>query len=336
MPKPEKWLISRRTFLLSTVLTTGALLFSRPGAAAASDRPSCARQEPQDGTACATPSIPTMASPSCTVPPFKKVEELLEQFHFAECPAKAEGNCLKVYSRGSGPAVVVLHELPGLTKEDLELGYRLSKEGFTVYMPLLFGEPGQSKLIGPMAHVLFGSPLPLLSGGSNIETVQWLSPLCETAHKDCGGRGVGVIGMCLTGHLPLTLLTQPSVVAPVLCQPTVPYPSSFLPWRRPALGISEDELSAARAALHERNLKILALRFTGDAKCPGERFARLCTEFGREHVEAIEIESPCPRYDIGSCAHSVLAEEYRCPPEDHPTHQAYLRVVQFLRERLTG
>src|SRR3954471_2408783 len=43
------------------------------------------------------------------------------------------------------PAVLLLHEIGGATPETLELGERLRAEGYTVYVPVLFGKVGERK-----------------------------------------------------------------------------------------------------------------------------------------------------------------------------------------------
>ena len=47
-----------------------------------------------------------------------------------------------VYRRGSGPAVIVIHEIPGLHPLVLRFADRVMDAGMTVFLPSLFGEPG--------------------------------------------------------------------------------------------------------------------------------------------------------------------------------------------------
>ena len=46
--------------------------------------------------------------------------------------------------------------------------------------------------------------------------------LARLAHGECGGPGVGAIGMCFTGNFALTMMLEPAMLAPVLAQPTLP------------------------------------------------------------------------------------------------------------------
>jgi dienelactone hydrolase len=52
--------------------------------------------------------------------------------------------------------------------------------------------------------------------------VDWLRALAREVHAECGGKGVGAVGMCFTGGFALAMMTEPSVVAPVLSQPSLP------------------------------------------------------------------------------------------------------------------
>ena len=52
--------------------------------------------------------------------------------------------------------------------------------------------------------------------------VDWLRALSREMHTQCGGNGVGAVGMCFTGNFALAMMTEPAVVAPVLSQPSLP------------------------------------------------------------------------------------------------------------------
>src|SRR5438552_3042199 len=62
----------------------------------------------------------------------------------------ASAENLPVWSYGSGPAVLLMHEINGLSPTDIACGESIAREGsFQVYMPLLFGSPnGEHKLAG--------------------------------------------------------------------------------------------------------------------------------------------------------------------------------------------
>ena len=47
----------------------------------------------------------------------------------------------EVFRGGAGPAVLVLHEIPGLHPGVIDFARRLIAAGYTVYLPSLFGRP---------------------------------------------------------------------------------------------------------------------------------------------------------------------------------------------------
>jgi hypothetical protein len=130
---------------------------------------------------------------------------------------------LHVTGAATAPPVLVLHELPGMTRHDVDFAYRLAEQGFRVYLPLLFGKEYDNAFAGHFwGECVFG-PWPWDAKRSLNPWVAPLSTLCDQIHDDTR-RQIGVIGMCLSGILPLSLLANPHVVAPVLCQPTLPFP----------------------------------------------------------------------------------------------------------------
>lgn len=132
-----------------------------------------------------------------------------------------------VYRRGSGPAVIVIHEIPGLHPLVVDFADRLVEAGMTVFLPSLFGTPGRPLSKGyalqTIATVIcIRREFAIWTGGKTSPFVDWLRALAREAHADCGGPGVGAVGMCFTGGFALAMATDPSVVAPVLSQPSLP------------------------------------------------------------------------------------------------------------------
>ena len=56
----------------------------------------------------------------------------------------AAGFTHEVYRKGTGPGVVVVHEIPGITPKVLQFAEEVVAAGFTVAMPLLVGEVGRA------------------------------------------------------------------------------------------------------------------------------------------------------------------------------------------------
>src|SRR6476661_959830 len=54
-----------------------------------------------------------------------------------------DGETKTVYRAGSGPGVVVMSEMPGITPNVAAFAQRVVGAGFTVAMPYMFGEAGR-------------------------------------------------------------------------------------------------------------------------------------------------------------------------------------------------
>ena len=251
---------------------------------------------------------------------------------FREDSFTHEGATRPVYRRGSGPGVVVMHEIPGIHPGVAAFAARVADAGFSVAMPLMFGTPGKPVSTGyileQMLHVCISREFRLLAARESSPITNWLRALCRNLHAELGGKGIGAIGMCLTGNFALALMVDEAVMAPVLSQPSLPFP--FGKSRRAGLHVSDEDLAIAR----RRNVPVLGLRFTQDRACPGERFDRLRAEFG-DLFEAVEIDSSKGNaFGIPQDAHSVLTLHF-VDQDGHPTKKALDRVLAFFRERLT-
>jgi dienelactone hydrolase len=254
-----------------------------------------------------------------------------DSFEFAH-----DGATRTVYRRGNGPGVVVMHEVPGITPTVAAFATRVADAGFRVFAPNLFGTPGRPPtpgyLAGQMLRACIAREFRVLAANASSPITQWLRALCRRAHAECGGRGVGALGMCLTGNFALALMVDASVLAPVLSQPSLPLPLGAA--RRAGLHLAPGDLDRVRERA-AGGCGVLGLRFTHDPLCPAERFARLRRELGAG-FEAIEIDSgPGNRHGIRRIAHSVLTEDL-VDEAGHPTRQALDRVLAFFRERLAA
>ncbi|MDA2919084.1 dienelactone hydrolase family protein [Desulfobacterota bacterium AH_259_B03_O07] len=248
---------------------------------------------------------------------------------FEEIPFGYSGIEHIVYRKGSGPGVILMHELPGMTKECIRLANRLVEEGYCVYLPLFFGKPGEKRLFGGFIKVCISREFKVFTTGETSPIVEWLKELSRLVWKECGGPGVGVIGMCLTGNFAISLMANKEVLAPVTCQPSLP----ILPigqFRKRGLAVSDKDLAEIKKQASEGR-KLLGFRFTGDIACPPERFARLKNELG-DSFEGIEIDSSeGNEFGIRKRAHSVLTRDF-VDKEGHPTEKALKQVLGFLDE----
>ena len=241
------------------------------------------------------------------------------------------GTARAVYRAGSGPGVVIMHEIPGITPEGAGFARVVADAGFTVAMPNLFGIAGRPFSLGymleQMTRACIGREFRCLAAHRSSPITEWLRALCRELHRELGGVGVGAIGMCLTGNFALALMMEPSLMAPVLSQPSLPLPMGAA--RKRALHLSPEELANAKRRAAE-GCGVLGLRFSDDNVCPPERFARLREELG-EHFEAIEVPSDSVPMKN---PHSVLTR-HLVDEAGHPTLAARERVIAFLKERLS-
>jgi Dienelactone hydrolase family len=67
---------------------------------------------------------------------------------FDRAPFTHGGRTHQMYRGGAGPAVVVIHEIPGVHPGMVSFARRLVEGGYTVYLPSLFGRPGQPASTG--------------------------------------------------------------------------------------------------------------------------------------------------------------------------------------------
>jgi dienelactone hydrolase len=254
---------------------------------------------------------------------------------FARREFTHNGKTRAVYRKGAGPAVVVIEEMPGITPGVLGFARRVADLGCTAAVPHLFGEPGAPATamrgLSTMVSACVSREFAVLATGKTSPVVDWLRALARSLHGECGGPGVGVVGMCFTGGFALAMIADAPVEAPVLSQPSLPFPLGSR--RKLELGLSPNDLERAKRECVTRDLKVLGLRFTRDKICPRERFARLREELG-EHFVGVEIDSsPGNPYDNPPSAHSVLTENLVDRP-GHPTREALDQVLGLLRDRL--
>ncbi|MEA3245614.1 MAG: dienelactone hydrolase family protein [Gemmatimonadota bacterium] len=187
-----------------------------------------------------------------------------------------------VHVAGEGPAVIVLAEMPGISPHVARFARWTRDAGFTVYMPSLFGRDGAvataAEGVAVMRRACISAEFRALGGNGASPVTRWLRELARMAHAECGGPGVGAIGMCFTGNFAVSMMLEPSVIAPVVAQPS-------LPLDNPAgLESAPEELRAVRERLENEDLTVLAYRFAGDRFCSAQRFAAYASALGERFV----------------------------------------------------
>jgi dienelactone hydrolase len=242
-----------------------------------------------------------------------------------------EDNGIKhlVFRKGKGPGVLLMHELPGLTPKCVELANGIVNAGFTVFVPLFFGQPNESASTANFLRLCVSREFKCFATRESGPITTWLRALSRKIYNEnLSSRGVGAIGLCLTGGFVLALMVDQHLMAPVASEPALPlFPVSQD--RKHALGISLPELVQAA----NRNIPLLGLRFSNDSKCPKERFQTLDATLGTNFRKIVIDSFPGNSYSIRNGAHSVLTNDYNDTP-GHPTRQAFEEVVAFLRANL--
>jgi len=219
----------------------------------------------------------------------------------------------------AGPGVIVIHEIPGITPKVIEFADAVVAAGFTVVMPALVGRPGKDVsgryLMQSMARVCVAREFTTWATGESSAVSLFLRDLARDVHEQCGGPGVGAIGMCFSGGFALGMMVNSHVVAPVLSQPSLPFAVGA---RRSAdLNLSPADLEAVKRRAAE-GCQVLGLRFDRD-RLVGTRFDSLRRELGDAFI-AVEYPSRSKK------DHSVLTEQR--------VDDGVERVLSFLRDKL--
>jgi dienelactone hydrolase len=238
---------------------------------------------------------------------------------------------------GRGPAVIVMAEMPGISPHVARFARWVRGAGFTVYLPSLFGRDGAYPWAEEGTRVLqracVSAEFSAFAANASSPVTQWLRALARLAHAECGGRGVGAIGMCFTGNFALSMMLEPAMLAPVLCQPS-------LPLNDPAgIQIAPDEIAAVRERLAREDLTVLGYRFEGDRFCTAQRFAAYQAALGDRFIPAVlpdaaaNPEPPSFFKHVVGCPHSVVTA-HLIDAAGEPTLAARDEILSFFVRRL--
>ncbi|MBU8894007.1 dienelactone hydrolase family protein [Corallococcus sp. M34] len=248
-----------------------------------------------------------------------------------------EGATRNVYVMGTGPAVIVMAEMPGISPHVARFSRWVRDAGFTVYMPSLFGKDGAypqaEEGLAVMQRACVSAEFRAFAANASSPVTTWLRALAAHAHAECGGPGVGAIGMCFTGNFALSMMLEAPTLAPVLCQPALPMNDPG------ALESPPEELAAVRSRLERENLTVLAYRFAGDRFCTAQRFAAYSEALGERFVarvlpdEAAHPEPPPFFARVVKSPHSVVTA-HLIDAAGQPTVAARDEILAFFASRL--
>jgi hypothetical protein len=203
------------------------------------------------------------------------------------------------YRQGTGPGVIVIHEIPGITPAVAAFGQEVVDAGYTVVMPSLFGTDGERmtprSAARSLRQVCVSREFTKLRTGETAPVAGWLRSLARDLHQELGGPGVGALGMCFTGGFALAMMVDAPVAAPVLCQPSVPFAIGGK--RSRDLNLSPGDLAVVKGRC-AGGQQVLGLRYRKDPAV-GKRFDTLTQELGEAFL----------RVELEGSGHSTVTEQ---------------------------
>ena len=97
-----------------------------------------------------------------------------------------------VYTKGSGPVVLIIQELPGIGMETNRLAEDLISAGFTVVLPHLFGPIGRLSFAGNIARVFcMRREFAVFAKQRTSPVVRWLRALAADVKAKHNVKGIG-------------------------------------------------------------------------------------------------------------------------------------------------
>lgn len=235
-----------------------------------------------------------------------------------------------VWFGGNGPPVILMHELDGFIPAFMQLAIRLS-ESFTIYTPVFYGKVGE-RFSGLTAYFCMRREFEVFRLGKTSPIVGWIRDLAADIHRSSGAKGVGVVGMCMTGGIVLATISHPSVAAGVAAQPSLPLttglPLPLLSSRRRKEDIGMDPHDIQAAA--DSGTPVLTLRYGNDPICPIERIKSI--------IHQLPSAKESPDFLENKFSHPTLTDSFRKKESTdiwRASDQAISHTTSFLRERLS-
>lgn len=251
-----------------------------------------------------------------------------------ESESMADFETVFLFGEAASPPVLLLHELPGLSPQSLWFADRLS-ESYRVYVPLLFGDHNSSReAISGLAQYAFTGRW-RFDGAAGVSRplLRELGVLVERVSESHPGQALGVIGMCLTGSLPIALARHEAVSAIVVAQPSLPLLNWGRAARRGELGVSTGELERATQRVLAGELRVYGTRIEGDEISKWEKWPTMERLWGDRFIDREICAAERDEHEIEAGAHSTLTGEWRPGlAADHPVEVRQREVAEFLAD----
>jgi len=231
-----------------------------------------------------------------------------------------------VYQAGSGPVVMIIQEMPGISGQTLRLAKKFIDRGFTVVMPHLFGPLGKVSFASNLVRTFcLRKEFHLFQNNHSSPIVDWLKALCLQIKTEHNVKGIGVIGMCLTGNFAIALMADENVLTAVASQPSLPV------FNRSGLQLSDDEIENIKSRIDRLDTKseapLKVLRFKNDPLCSGQKLIHLQTRLNDSDIERVQCTT------LPGNGHSVLSLDF-VDKQGHPTYEALQRLLDFFERQL--
>ena len=234
-------------------------------------------------------------------------------------------------------------EVPGITPKVAAFARRVAAIGCTAVMPHLFGTPGQGSrrrrprsarrptALSTLVPLCVSREFTTWATNRTSPVIDWLRALAAHEHERCGGPGVGAVGMCFTGGFALAMATHPSILAPVLSQPSMPM--AVTKRQRASIDCSPADLDAVRGPVCRRGAHRPRPALPRRLVRARRSASRSSASSSATAFVAVELDDAAANPAAAMKPHSVLTEHLIDEP-GQPTRAALDQVLDLFRTRL--
>ena len=227
--------------------------------------------------------------------------------------------------------ILLLHEITGATPACFNLASQMADAtGCTIYVPILFGVPGQDNFFSGLSVELFNDDWAgtFLSEHHTPTIVDKLRALKDELSIKEKIKHWGVVGMCMTGSFSLAFASDPDVKAIVIAQPATP--ALYLtPEGSRSLGLSPADLQGvAQSKAH-----IFFIRFEKDIVSARRRLKTVHDLMGKDRLNHFQPDVISEYGPYIMCdAHNTLTYPRNLLDPKNPVNQHVKKLMELLRD----